>query len=96
MKLVPVFTEEDIVLLHKRLPNSPCGKCSLKNGGCCGCEEGRIEQAQIKPYKDNGIYDIACDIARYKHLEDKIKECQDEMAKLKDKIPDVIDLDKVM
>lgn len=80
------FTEKSLELLKKLLPKNPCSTCEM-GPACCGCTEGREYLERVKPYKELGIYDIACELRDIASMEKEIKEKQKEVADMKAKLP---------
>ena len=64
-----IFDFDDYKLLHSILPNNPCHSCS-ENNSCCGCPSGDSYSKKIRPYRDNGIYELALEL---KSADDALK-----------------------
>lgn len=59
------FDKEDVELIKRYLPDSPCKSCDA-GIGCCGCPEQRdYEATYVKPLKDAGVYEYAVQYNRY-------------------------------
>lgn len=70
-----IFTNEDLELLKKELPNNPCTKCDAHiRGYCCGCQQRIDYDKMVKIYRDNNIYDIALEIKKINELEKSINK----------------------
>ena len=84
------FTEQELELLKKQLPQNPCIKCEL-NGvpGCCGCQEAIIYENSIKIYKDLGIFDIAREIQMARDYLNKMEELRKELQLLDTKVMEI-------
>lgn len=89
MKTVNVFTTEDLELLKTPLPYNPCLTCGV-GAACCGCPEGREHLEKVKRYKELNIYDIACNLAKIKTLENEIKEKKQEIVDIEKNIPEEV------
>ena len=84
------FTEKSLELLKKLLPKNPCSTCNIAwhyGVACCDCAEGSEYLERVKPYKELGIYDIACELRDIASMEKEIKEKQKEVADMKAKLP---------
>ena len=79
------FSDNDVKLLQKILPDNPCNGCSDKHC-CCGCPSQSKYIATITQYKDAGLYNIACDIKEYHRINLKIECYQKEISELKSKL----------
>ena len=90
-----IFTEEDINILSKPLPLSPCMKCYMYKDGCCGCSAYDEYQKELKPFKDNRLLVIAAGIHKYYSIQSEIENLNDELSNVLSKIPDEI-VDKVI
>lgn len=82
-------TEEGLELLKKPLPKNPCSTCNM-GVACCGCPEGREYLDRVEPYKELGVYDIACELRDIASMEKEIKEKQKEVADMKAKLPEKV------
>lgn len=80
------FTEKSLERLKRLLPKNPCSTCNM-GVACCDCTEGREYLERVKPYKELGIYDIACELRDIASMEKEIKEKQKEVADMKAKLP---------
>lgn len=80
------FTEKSLELLKKLLPKNPCSTCNM-GVAYCDCTEAREYLERVKPYKELGIYDIACELRDIASMEKEIKEKQKEVADMKAKLP---------
>lgn len=83
------FTEEDKEMLRKKLPDNPCLNCGMRFG-CCGCVEAENYQEEIEPYKEAGIYDIACALQKIDTLKQNILSAEEEMKNIIETIPEEI------
>lgn len=54
-----IFDDEDIKLLNKTLPDSPCKNCSSDSYSCCGCSKQDEYHRIKKEYQNKQIYNIA-------------------------------------
>lgn len=72
-------TEKGLKLLKKPLPENPCSTCNM-GVACCGCPDGRMYREKAEPYKNLGVYDIACDLR-------DIAKRQKEIADIKARLP---------
>ncbi|MFR6158320.1 MAG: hypothetical protein ACLUJV_02195 [Blautia producta] len=70
------FSETDLVLLKKPLPDAPCLKCK-DTDSCCGCPEYNSYKKMIQPYEDNGIFDLAFALGTMISVKKKINELQE-------------------
>lgn len=60
------FTDKDIELLKKDVPESPCGKCRM-GGACCGCPEHREwKEKYYNPLRDAGLDEVFTDVNQIK------------------------------
>lgn len=58
-----IFTPDDMEMLSRVIPVSPCIKCSEHGTyGCCGCCDKDDYDTFIQPYKDADIYEFAVTI----------------------------------
>jgi hypothetical protein len=92
-EVVVTFEDGDIELLNKPLPKNPCtfeSGCPMRNGGCCGCSAGDAYNAAIEPYKERGIYEIACKIQRRRDLMQQISMMKKEIVSIEEDIPEGI------
>lgn len=89
MKTVMTFTKEDIELLKKPIPTSPCITCR-NTMECCGCPEKREYNEKIKPYKEANIIDIARELLDITNMEKKIEEMQKRVAYIKANLPEEV------
>lgn len=80
------FTKESLKLLKKPLPENPCSTCNM-GVACCGCPEGREYLERVEPYKELGVYDIACELRDITSMERELEEKQKEIADMKAKLP---------
>ena len=91
-----IFTEEDINILSKPLPISPCMGCYMnKNGACCGCSAFDEYEKELQPFKDNNLLVIASGIQKYYSIKSEIDNLNDELSNVLSKLPDEI-VDKVI
>lgn len=94
IKTVVTLTEEDIELLKKPLPKSPCLKCMDRGlGGCCGCDKETEYRNYIEIYEENNILEIARDITRIMELQKQISDIFIEIDSLTKKVSQTIDFD---
>lgn len=80
------FTEADLKLLKKPLPDAPCKKCK-DTDSCCGCPEYESYKRMIQPYEDNGIFDFAFALREMAFLKKQMKELQEKYEKYEKDIP---------
>ena len=80
------FTNKEIKLLKKELPDNPCAKCTERIA-CCGCPKGREYNIKINPYVDNNIYEIALKIKKYKKTLEKFHNIKEECQKKFEEMP---------
>ena len=91
-----IFTEEDINILSKPLPLSPCMNCYMHiGGGCCGCSTYAEYEKELKPFKDNNLLVIAAGIQKYYSIQSEIENLNNELSNVLSKLPDEI-VDKVI
>lgn len=86
------FTDEDKKLLKIPLPDNPCTNCGA-GAACCGCPKGDDYNKKVKPYKDANIYDIAVSLQRITILNNKIKQCLDEITTINTNLPEFCQID---
>ena len=90
------FTESDKQLLNKIIPHDPCTTCSLRISvddvfeSCCGCSEETEYQRKVKPYKDAGIFEIACALRKIYTLRHTIESAKIEIQNIISVIPEEI------
>lgn len=80
-------TEEGLELLKKPLPENPCSACNM-GVACRGCPEGRVYLDRVEPYKELGVYDIACELRHITKIEKEMEEKQNELATIKAGLPE--------
>lgn len=80
------FTNKEIELLKKELPDNPCDKCTEKYS-CCGCPKSKEYNIKISPYINNNIYEIALRIKKYKKILEKFYDIKEECKKEFEKMP---------
>lgn len=86
-----IFTEEDINILSKPLPMTPCMNCTMHiGGGCCGCLTYAEYEKELKPFKDNNLLVIAEGIHKYRSIISEIENLNNELSNVLSKLPDEI------
>lgn len=75
------FTNEDIQMLKRPIPDNQCEICS-DAGACCGCPTGKRYEDAVKPYKDAGIYAIAIMLRRKAAIRKEIEKLNAETEKI--------------
>ncbi len=80
------FTEADLELLKKPLPDAPCQKCKVTDS-CCGCPEYESYKRMIQPYEDNGIFDLAFALRAMTSLKKQMNELQEKYEEYEKDIP---------
>ena len=80
------FTETELGLLRKPLPDAPCPKCK-DTSFCCGCPEYNFYKKMVQPYKDNGIFDFAFALREMASLKKQIRELREKYEKYEKDLP---------
>ena len=83
------FTDEELSLLKKPLPENPCRACGEKET-CCGCQYQAAYHKAIKEYEDKGLYKLALALGRRKHLKKEIGTLQSELDDIENGLPDAL------
>lgn len=84
-----IFTDEDIELLKTPLPKDPCTTCGIEIV-CCGCPKGSEYGEIIRPYKQAGIYELACKLKTREYRLKEIKACEKEIEEIEKEFPEDI------
>ncbi|MEG1597737.1 MAG: hypothetical protein RR359_05635 [Bacilli bacterium] len=81
------FSESDLELLSKILPNIPCKECLIDSFSCNGCDELLEYNKYIKPYEDNNMYEIALKLKELDNKNKSIKMIRDEQNCILNELP---------
>ena len=80
------FTEMDLELLKKPLPDAPCQKCK-DSDFCCGCSKYEYYKNISHLYEDNGVYDFAYTLRAMNSLLQQIIQLQEKYEEYEKELP---------
>lgn len=85
-----IFSEEDMELLKKELPDNPCLSCGINYTICSGCSESSAYKNKINVYRDRNIFDFAKTLKDIHKLGLSIKDMQNKVEKLTSELPEEV------
>lgn len=80
------FTEKELELLKKPLPDAPCIKCKDVDSSCV-CPEYESYNKITQPYKDNGIFNLAFALREMTSLKKQINKLQEKYEEYEKELP---------
>lgn len=81
------FTEKELQLLSKPIPDSPCKSCRDAEV-CCGCQEYEKYKTILTEYEDCGVYPFAFDMSSMRDIQKQIQTLQEQYEKLRNGLPE--------
>lgn len=87
-----IFDENDIELLRKELPKSPCSQniyCLEKKNSCCGCDKYFEYSKIIQKYKEAGILELSEKLQKVRNIKTKIGLLESQIEEYQKELKDI-------